>query len=119
MVPGEAARVHRHERRRLTLDARFGLVLLAPAATIITIVVIVPIAFAVVMAFLRVDLTRSADWTFFGTGNFEQVARDPQAAKAVVRSLVFCLITVVGTCVLALLVALFLNDGSVATAPCG
>ena len=97
-------------RPRHDPDARFGLILLTPAAILITLIVIVPIAFAVCMAFLRIDLTRSTAWTFFGLGNFAQVASDPLAAQAILRSIYFAALAVVGTLGASLGVALLLNE---------
>jgi ABC-type sugar transport system permease subunit len=110
VTKGSGARAPGRVRRALRSDAAFGYLLLSPSAALVAIVLIVPIAVAVSMAFLRIDLTRSPDWTFFGAGNFLQLRTDTLAAAAIPRTLYFAALTVVGCLVLSLGVALLLNE---------
>jgi multiple sugar transport system permease protein len=87
-----------------------GWAFVAPAAAFIVVFLVLPLLLAVGMAFMRIDLTRSSDWTFFGLGNFAQAPRDELAGPAVIRTLQFAALVVVATTMAALGVALLLNE---------
>ena len=97
-------------RRLFDPDTRLGLALLAPATAVIGFVLVVPIATAVAMAFNQINLTRSANWTFIGLNNFAQIPRDDLALAAIPRSIYFASITVILVTVLAVGVAIVLNE---------
>jgi multiple sugar transport system permease protein len=91
-------------------EATLGWLFVTPAALFICVFLVAPLALAVAMAFMRIDLTRSADWTFFGLGNFKQLADDELVLPAAIRTAQFGLIVVGLTTFSALSVALLLNE---------
>src|SRR5262245_60767451 len=91
-------------------DRAFALVLLLPAAVIVLGMLAFPIGMAVALAFMRVDLTRSREWTWNGLANFQQVARDPMVLDVAIRTLYFAAIVVSCATLIAILFALLLNE---------
>jgi multiple sugar transport system permease protein len=82
----------------------------APAALFILVFLVAPLILAVAMAFMRIDLTRSVDWTFFGLGNFNQATKDEQVWPAVLRTIQYAVIVVSVTTVAAVGFAVLLNE---------
>lgn len=91
-------------------QALLGWLFLAPAALFILAFLAIPVGLAVGMAFMRIDLTRSSDWTFFGVGNFGQIGNDQLVWPAILRTVEFGIIVVCLTTVSALGIALLLNE---------
>jgi len=91
-------------------EAAFGWLFVGPAALFICVFLVAPLVLAGAMAFMRIDLTRSADWTFFGLGNFRQILEDADVLPAAVRTVQFAIIVVSLTATSALAVALLLNE---------
>ena len=75
-------------------EAAFGWLFVGPAALFICVFLVAPLLLAGGMAFMRIDLTRSADWTFFGLGNFRQILEDADVLPAAVRTVQFAIIVV-------------------------
>jgi multiple sugar transport system permease protein len=100
----------RRARQSDSGEAILGWLFVAPAALFILVFLVAPLILAVAMAFMRIDLTRSADWTFFGLGNFNQATKDDQVAPAVLRTVQYAFIVVTLTTVAALGVAVLLNE---------
>jgi multiple sugar transport system permease protein len=97
-------------RRTLDREGVLGAVLVAPALLIVVVFLALPIGLAFVMAFMRIDLTRSTDWTFFGLGNFGQIRLDPTFFGTVPRTLYFAFLATILTLFAGILTALFLNE---------
>jgi ABC-type sugar transport system permease subunit len=100
----------RRARQSDSSEAALGWLFVAPAALFILVFLVVPLVFAIVMAFMRIDLTRSADWTFFGLGNFNQATKDELVIPAVGRTVQFAFIVVTVTTLAATAFALLLNE---------
>ena len=73
----------------LDREGVLGALLVTPAVLIVVAFLALPIGLAFAMAFIRIDLTRSPDWTFFGLGNFLQIPIDPTFFGTVPRTLYF------------------------------
>lgn len=91
-------------------EARFGLLLILPTALILFLFLVIPIIYAVLMSFQRVELTVSPDWSFVGLSNYAAILNDRLVRESVSRTLVFTAMTVVVTVVLSLAQALVLNE---------
>jgi ABC-type sugar transport system permease subunit len=102
--------VRRSAPRLLDREGVLGGILVLPALVVVIAFLVLPIALAFAMAFMRIDLTRSPDWTFFGLGNFLQLPRDPVLGEAVPRTLYFAFLSTTVTLVAGVGVALFLNE---------
>jgi multiple sugar transport system permease protein len=71
---------------------------------------VVPLLLAVSMAYIRIDLTRTVDWTFFGLGNFNQATKDDLVLPAAFRTIQYAVIVVALTTLTALGFAVLLNE---------
>ena len=97
-------------RRMLDREGVLGALLVTPAVLIVVAFLALPIGLAFAMAFIRIDLTRSPDWTFFGLGNFLQIPIDPTFFGTVPRTLYFAVFATGLTAVTGSVTALFLNE---------
>jgi len=110
-VPDTArAGVRRYAPRLLEREGVLGGILVAPAVFVVIVFLVLPIAFAAAMAFIRIDLTRSTDWTFFGLGNFGQIPLDPVLFETIPRTIYFAFAATVLTLVAGVAAAVFLNE---------
>ena len=73
-------------------------------------VALYPIAYSFYTSLYDIVLTRPWRRPFVGTGNYERILADPQFWIAVQRTTVYTLVTVAATTILALGVALLLNE---------
>jgi ABC-type sugar transport system permease subunit len=97
-------------RRMLDREGVLGALLVTPAVVIVVAFLALPIGLAFAMAFIRIDLTRSPDWTFFGLGNFLQIRIDPTFFGTVPRTLYFAVLATGLTALTGSVTALFLNE---------
>jgi multiple sugar transport system permease protein len=97
-------------RRMLDREGVLGALLVTPAVLIVVAFLALPIGLAFAMAFIRIDLTRSPDWTFFGLGNFLQIRIDPTFFGTVPRTLYFAVLATGLTAITGSVTALFLNE---------
>ena len=102
--------VRRTAPRLLDREGVLGGLLVLPALVVVVLFLVLPIVLAFAMAFMRIDLTRSPDWTFFGLGNFLQIPRDPVLFETVPRTLYFAFLSTAVTLVAGVALALFLNE---------
>ena len=79
-----------------------------PSLVILGIFVVYPIGQALYLSFTNYSLLRPPRW--IGLHNYTQIAKDPAAFNAIKNTLVYAGATTIGCVVLALLVALFLNQ---------
>src|SRR5436190_24259017 len=100
----------RRARQSDSGEAMLAWLFVAPAALFILVFLVVPLIVAIAMAFMRIDLTRSVDWTFFGLGNFNQATKDEQVGPAVFRTIQYAVIVVTIATVGALGFAVLLNE---------
>jgi multiple sugar transport system permease protein len=97
-------------RRMLDREGVLGALLVTPSVLIVVAFLALPIGLAFAMAFIRIDLTRSPDWTFFGLGNFLQIRIDPTFFGTVPRTLYFAVLATGLTALTGSVTALFLNE---------
>lgn len=96
--------------RGLSYDERNAWLLVAPVFAVLMAVALYPIAYSFYTSLYDIVLTRPWRRPFVGTGNYERILADPQFWVAVQRTTVYTLVTVAATTILALGVALLLNE---------
>ena len=104
------AGVRRTAPRLLDREGVLGAILVAPALFVVIVFLVFPILLAGAMAFIRIDLTRSTDWTFFGLGNFAQIGLDPVLFETIPRTLYFAGMATVLTLLAGVGASVFLNE---------
>jgi len=104
----EAPRRHRWvaDRPRLS-ERRWLLLMLAPFLVGVVVLVLVPFAVTMVLAFADYDLVRAPRW--IGPANFVALVRDPAFRAALGNSLLFAAIAVPGRVLIAFGLALLLH----------
>jgi multiple sugar transport system permease protein len=91
-------------------DERAALLFLAPLATVLLAVAVFPILYSFYISLFALKLTRPNRVPFVGLDNYSAVLSDPQFWQAVGRTVSFSVMSVAAIAVLALLVALLLNQ---------
>lgn len=91
-------------------EVKFGLLLLSPTMLILLIFLVVPIAYAVTMSFQQIELTISPDRTWTGFDNYAEVVTERTVRESVGRTFFFAALTIVISVLLALALALLLNE---------
>jgi multiple sugar transport system permease protein len=94
----------------LTYDERNALVLISPLAAVLFAVAVFPIIYSFYISLYDLKLTRPRRVPFVGFDNYVAVLADPQFWAAVERTTVFTVVSVLAVAVIALLVALLLNE---------
>jgi multiple sugar transport system permease protein len=97
-------------RVALTHDERTAFLFLAPLATVLLAVAVFPILYSFYVSLFSLKLTRPNRVPFVGLGNYTAVLSDPQFWQAVERTVLFSVMSVIAIAVLALLIALLLNQ---------
>jgi multiple sugar transport system permease protein len=97
-------------RAALTYDECTAFLLVAPLAAILMAVAVFPILYSLYISLFSVKLTRPNRVPFVGVDNYVAVLSDPQFWLAVERTVFFSIISVSAIAVLALLIALLLNE---------
>ena len=96
--------------RGFSYDTRAAAILLAPIAAVLSIVVAFPIGYSLYTSFFSLKLTRPHRVPFVGFDNYVEILRSDLFWVSVTRTAVFTVIAVTAITVLALLVALLLNE---------
>jgi multiple sugar transport system permease protein len=91
-------------------DERSAYLFVAPLAAVLFIVAIFPIVYSFYVSLYNLKLTRPQRVPFVGLANYVDVLTSPTFWAAVERTVIFTLISVVAIGILALLVALLLNE---------
>ncbi|MEI8144201.1 MAG: sugar ABC transporter permease [Alphaproteobacteria bacterium] len=91
-------------------DERNAALLILPVFVVLMLVAVYPIVYSLMTSLYDIVLTRPWRQPFVGTGNYQRVFADPNFWIAVQRTTVYTLVTVSVTTVLALGVALLLNE---------
>jgi multiple sugar transport system permease protein len=91
-------------------DERNALALLAPLLIVLLVVAVFPIVYSFVTSLYDVNLARPLRRPFVGFDNYMQMLGEPRIQVALWRTTVYTLVTVIGTTLAALAVALFLNE---------
>jgi multiple sugar transport system permease protein len=91
-------------------ETRFGLLLILPTLLLMLVFLALPIAYAIAMSLNQIELTISPDWDFAGLDNYAGLASDDRVLQSLPRTLYFAALNVVVTTLLALTLALVLNE---------
>jgi multiple sugar transport system permease protein len=94
----------------MSYDERRAWLFLAPLATVLIAVAVFPILYSFYISLYSIKLTRPQRTPFVGLDNYAAVLSDPQFWGAVERTAIFSVLAVAAILVLALLVALLLNE---------
>jgi multiple sugar transport system permease protein len=97
-------------RAALTYDERSAFLFVAPLAAILMAVAVFPIFYSFYISLFSLKLTRPNRAPFVGLDNYVTVLSDPKFWSAVERTALFSVMSVVAIAVLALLIALLLNE---------
>jgi multiple sugar transport system permease protein len=93
-----------------TYDEHNAVLFLAPLAVVLMAVAVFPILYSFYISLFSLKLTRPNRVPFVGLSNYTAVLSDPQFWLAVERTMVFSVMSVTAVAVLALLIALLLNQ---------
>ncbi|CAN5387762.1 sugar ABC transporter permease [soil metagenome] len=102
--PNLASRINRMS------EARFGLLLLLPAALILIVMNFLPILYAAKTSFQKVNLTVSLSKPWVGFDNYRLVLNDSLVWDSFVRTIQFAVVTIVVGTLVAGITALTLNE---------
>jgi ABC-type sugar transport system permease subunit len=91
-------------------EVKFGLLLMAPTALILLVFLGIPIAYAVVMSFQQIELTISPDRSWVGLENYVELLQDRVLHESIARTLYFAILTIMVSTLMALGLALILNE---------
>jgi multiple sugar transport system permease protein len=91
-------------------DERAALMFLAPLATVLLAVAVFPILYSFYISLFALKLTRPNRVPFVGLDNYTTVLSDPKFWQAVGRTVSFSVMSVAAIAVLALLIALLLDQ---------
>src|SRR3981189_3121359 len=91
-------------------DERTAFLFLAPLAAVLLAVAVFPILYSFYISLFSLKLTRPNRVPFVGLDNYVAVLSDPQFWLAVERTVTFSVLSVAAISVLALLIALLLNE---------
>jgi len=97
-------------RGALSYDERAALLFVAPLAAVLLAVAVFPILYSFYISLFSLKLTRPGRMPFVGLDNYVAVLSDPHFWLAVERTAYFSVLSVAAIAVLALLVALLLNE---------
>jgi len=94
----------------MSYDERRAWLLLAPLAAVLIAVAVFPVLYSFYISLYSIKLTRPQRTPFVGLDNYAAVLSDPQFWGAVERTAIFSVLAVAAILLLALLVALLLNE---------
>lgn len=97
-------------RRWFNYDEQSALVLMLPVLVVLAVVAVFPILYSFYTSFFELNLARPLRRPFVGVDNYLRMLQEPRIQIAIARTTVYTLVTVAGTTLLALVVALFLNE---------
>ena len=104
--PGWASRI----ARRFNYEERSAYVFLLPLVTVLGSVAVFPVVYSFYLSLFRLKLTQPTRVPFVGADNYLRLLQDPAFWAAVGRTAYFTVICVAATTVIALAVALLLNE---------
>jgi multiple sugar transport system permease protein len=107
--PPKTARL-RSAFRLPSYDERSALALLLPLFIVLAVVAVFPIVYSFVTSLYDINLARPLRRPFVGIDNYLQMLAEPRIQVALWRTAVYTVVTVIGTTLLSLAVALFLNE---------
>jgi len=94
----------------LPYEPRTAWLLLAPVMTVLAGVTVFPILYSLYVSFFSLKLTRPLRVPFVGLGNYVDVVQQDIFWVAVSRTVVFTVVSVIAVAVIALLIALLLDQ---------
>jgi ABC-type sugar transport system permease subunit len=106
LLPARAAK--RKKRRALAAQSRAAWLFLSPSLIVLGLFVVYPIGRTLYLSFTRYSLLKPPHW--IGLQNYTQLAKDPAARNAIKNTLIYAGSATVVSVVLALLIALLLNQ---------
>lgn len=95
---------------RLSYDERSAYLFVLPLAAVLFIVAVFPVVYSFYISLYNLKLTRPWRVPFVGLGNYQEVLSSPTFWASVERTVSFTVMSVVSISVIALLVALLLNE---------
>ena len=95
---------------RFSYDERSAYLFVAPLAAVLLIVAVFPVVYSFYISLYNLKLTRPRSVPFVGLANYETVLTSATFWASVERTVIFTLMAVVATSIIALLVALLLNE---------
>jgi multiple sugar transport system permease protein len=96
--------------RRFGYDERSAALLILPVFLVLAAVAIFPIVYSLYTSLFDINLTRPWRRPFVGLGNYARVFADPNFWIAVQRTTLYTIVTVTVTTLIAVAVALLLNE---------
>jgi multiple sugar transport system permease protein len=97
-------------RGSLSYDERTAFIFVAPLAVVLLAVAVFPVLYSFYISLYNLKLTRPQRVPFVWFDNYVSVLSDPQFWDAVERTVAFSIMGVVAIAIIALLVALLLNE---------
>src|SRR6185369_2491966 len=107
--PGAGAQRARLSRWSDPDDTTLAVLLLAPAAILLSVMIVYPVARLIYTSFLDLSLTSGLPARFAGLANFRAMIDDPVFWQAAGNTILITLITVPGALVVGLALALLAN----------
>jgi multiple sugar transport system permease protein len=108
--PGSPGRLRTSLLRRFNYDERSALLLILPVLVALAVVAVFPILYSFYTSLFELNLARPLRRPFVGLDNYVRMLQEPRIHVAIARTAVYTLVTVATTTLLALVVALFLNE---------
>ena len=96
--------------RRFNYDERSAALLILPVFITLAVVALFPILYSFYTSLYDINLARPLRRPFVGFDNYLRMLEEPRIHVAIARTAVYTIVTVAGTTLLALVVALFLNE---------
>lgn len=109
-MTAEVTRTIRPPRANLSYDERTAFVLITPLAAVLLAVAVFPILYSFYISLYSLKLTRPQRVPFVWLDNYVTVLSSPEFWAAVERTVAFSVMAVAAVAVIALLVALLLNE---------
>jgi multiple sugar transport system permease protein len=108
MAVATAGRAVRRGSRRRRADHLAGWAFVSPAVFLIAIFGLVPVVWSLLLSFQQTDLTSAGTWS--GAANYRRMVHDPVFWQAARQTLLYCVLFVPITMVLAVPIAVLLNQ---------
>lgn len=90
-------------------EAKFGMKLVAPTVILILLLFLYPIFYNIYLSFFDVNISTTGTNTFVGFDNYIRVLSDPTFWESFFKTIAFTIITVVGSIIVGLGIALLMN----------
>jgi ABC-type sugar transport system permease subunit len=108
--PRSTARAAPLRLRRFNYEERSALLLILPVLVVLAVIAVFPILYSFYTSLFELNLARPLRRPFVGLDNYIRMLQEPRIQIAIARTAVYTLVTVAGTTLSALAVALLLNE---------